>query len=98
QEGGRQVPEPLRVGIGVVVNVSHDFALGGLQSQVASVAKSAIRLGDHPVVAVLFAGQGAAQSAIGGADHLKAKMPRDERRIVGGTVIHHDHFVVRIIQ
>ena len=76
QERGREISEPVGVGVRIVIQIRHDLACGGGQARVSRAGQAPVR----------------------GADEADVVGARDRRRVVGRAVVHHDHFVVGVVE
>src|SRR5262245_19579294 len=69
EERSHQVGQPVRVWVRVIFKVGDNVSGGRGKSKIACVVQPTILPRDNPIVAVLPAGQGAAESTARSADH-----------------------------
>ena len=99
QERGRQILEPVRVGVGVVIDIRHDVPGRRLPARVAGVGKPAIIGANHPAVILIDDGCSAVRRAVIDDHHFVVRILQflearqtiaDRSRAVVGANHHRD--------
>ena len=82
-EGGGEIPQPVRVGIGVVVGVGDDLARRGAESDVPRVAQAAVLAADHPEAVLLDDVHRRVGGAVVDDDHLEVRVVETPQALAG---------------
>ncbi len=82
-EGGGEIPQPVRVGIGVVVGVGDDLARRGAESDVPRVAQAAVLAADHPEAVLLDDVHRPVGGAVVDDDHLEVRVVETPQALAG---------------
>ena len=82
-EGGGEVAQPVRVGIGVVVGVGDDLARRGAEPDVPRVAQAAVLAADHPEAVLLDDVHRPVGGAVVDDDHLEVRVVETPQALAG---------------